>query len=92
MVRALGMTVAQVRSMVRIEAFGIGVLGTLIGVGAGVFCGWVVIGSITEVSIPLAWGRVGIITAVGLLISVFASIWPARRSTRIDMLEAMAST
>ena len=56
MVRALGMTVAQVRSMVRIEAFGIGVLGTLIGVGAGVFCGWVVIGSITEVSIPLVEG------------------------------------
>ncbi|MFV0318058.1 MAG: ABC transporter permease [Microthrixaceae bacterium] len=92
MVRALGMTVAQVRSMVRVEALGIGVLGTLIGVASGVFCGWVVIGSITDTTLPLAWGRVGIITAVGLVISIFASIWPARRSTKVPMLEAMADT
>lgn len=92
MVRALGMTRSQVRSMVRTEAFAIGVLGTVIGVGAGVFCGWVVIGSITDAEIPLAWGRVGIITAVGLVISVLASLWPARRATKLEMLEAMAAT
>ena len=92
MVRALGMTRGQVRSMVRTEAFGIGILGTVIGVASGVFCGWVVIGSITDTAIPLAWGRVGIIAGVGLVISVLASLWPARRSTRIDMLEAMSAT
>lgn len=92
MVRALGMTRSQVRSMVRTEAFAMGILGTVIGVGAGVFCGWVVIGSITDAKIPLAWGRVGIITAVGLVISVLASLWPAHRSTKVEMLEAMAAT
>ncbi|MCZ7631567.1 MAG: ABC transporter permease [Microthrixaceae bacterium] len=39
MVRALGMTRSQVRSMVRTEAFAMGILRTVIGVGAGVFCG-----------------------------------------------------
>jgi putative ABC transport system permease protein len=92
MVRALGMTRSQVRSMVRTEAFAMGILGTVIGVGAGVFCGWVVIGSITDAEIPLAWGRVGVITAVGLVISVLASLWPAHRSTKVEMLEAMAAT
>ncbi len=92
MVRALGMLKSQVRSMVRIEAFAMGILGTVVGVGAGVFCGWVVIGSITDTSIPLAWGRVGLITLVGLVISVLASLWPAHRSTKVDMLEAMAAT
>lgn len=92
MVRALGMTRSQVRSMVRTEALAMGILGTVIGVGAGVFCGWVVIGSITDADIPLAWARIGIITAVGLVISVLASLWPAHRSTKVEMLEAMAAT
>lgn len=92
MVRALGMTRSQVRSMVRTEAFAMGILGTVIGVSAGVFCGWVLIGSITDVGIPLAWGRVGIIVAVGLAISVLASLMPTRRATKVDMLEAMAAT
>jgi putative ABC transport system permease protein len=92
MVRALGMTASQVRWMVRIEAVLIGVLGTLIGVAAGSLLGAVVIGALDEVDVPLAWGRVGWIVAAGVVVSVFASLWPARRAVKLPMLDAMAAT
>ena len=92
LVRALGMTRTQVGRMVRLEAVLIGLLGTTIGVAAGVLLGWVVVSSMDE-SIDLAfnWARVGMIVVVGLLVGVLAAIIPTRRATRLDMLDAMRS-
>jgi putative ABC transport system permease protein len=93
MVRALGMTKSQVRSMVRAESFLIGILGTLVGVVSGVFLGWVVVGSVADsVDLSLNWGRVGLIVLAGVVISVLASLWPARKAVQVEMLEAMAAT
>lgn len=93
MVRALGMTGQQVGRMIRMEAVLIGLLGTLIGIGAGVLLSWVVVSSIEEIEIGLSfnWARVGLIFAVGVAVGVIASLLPARRATRLDMLEAMRS-
>ena len=93
MVRALGMTRQQVGRMIRVEAVLIGLLGTLVGIGAGVLLSWVVVSSIDEVEIGLSfnWARVGLIFAVGVLVGVLASLLPARRATRLDMLDAMRS-
>lgn len=93
MVRALGMTRQQVGRMIRLEAVLIGLLGTLIGMGAGILLSWVVVSSIEEIEIGLSfnWARVGLIFAVGLLVGVVASLLPARRATRLDMLDAMRS-
>ncbi|MFN7148367.1 MAG: ABC transporter permease [Microthrixaceae bacterium] len=93
MVRALGMTGQQVGRMIRMEAVLIGLLGTLIGIGAGVLLSWVVVSSIEEIEIGLSfnWARVGLIFAVGIAVGVIASLLPARRATRLDMLEAMRS-
>jgi putative ABC transport system permease protein len=93
MVRALGMTRQQVGRMVRMEAVLIGVLGTIIGVGAGLLLGWVVIGSLsTDIDLNINWTRIGLIALVGVLAGVLASILPARRATRVEMVEAMKST
>lgn len=93
MVRALGMTRQQVGRMIRLEAVLIGLLGTLVGIGAGVLLSWVVVSSIEEIEIGLSfnWARVGLIFAVGVLVGVLASLLPARRATRLDMLDAMRS-
>jgi putative ABC transport system permease protein len=93
MVRSLGMTRQQVGRMVRMEAVLIGVLGTIIGVGAGLLLGWVVIGSTGEGAIDLNvdWARLALIALVGVLAGVLASILPARRATKVDMVEAMRS-
>lgn len=93
MVRSLGMTRGQVARMVRIESVLIGVLGTVIGVGAGLLLGWVVIGSLSG-SIPLNvdWARLGLIALAGVLAGVVASVLPVRRATRVEMIEAMSTT
>lgn len=93
MVRALGMTRQQVGRMIRLEAVLIGLLGTLVGIGSGILLSWVVVSSIDEIEIGLSfnWARVGLIFAVGVLVGVVASLLPARRATRLDMLDAMRS-
>lgn len=93
LVRALGMTRSQVATMVRLEAVLMGVMGTIIGMAAGVFLSWVLISSIDDLEIGLSfnWARVGLIFLVGLLVGVLASIIPARRATRLDMLDAIRS-
>jgi len=91
MVRALGMTRQQVGRMVRLEAVLIGLLGTIVGMGSGILLSWVVISSISDsIGLSFNWARVGLIFLVGVLVGVIASLLPARRATRLDMLEAMA--
>ena len=92
MVRALGMTRQQVGRMVRFEAVLIGLLGTLVGMGAGILLSWVVISSIADGAVDLSfnWARVGLIFLVGILVGVIASILPARRATKLNMLDAMS--
>ncbi len=93
MVRSLGMTRQQVGRMVRIESVLIGVLGTVIGVGAGLLLGWVLIGSLsTEITLNVNWPRIGLIALIGVLAGVLASILPARRATKVEMVEAMKSS
>lgn len=93
MVRSLGMTRQQVGAMVRAEAVLIGVLGTTIGVGAGLLLGWVVIGSLSSsIDLNVNWARIGLIALIGVAAGVIASILPARRATRVRMVEAMQST
>lgn len=93
MVRALGMTGQQVGSMIRLEAVLIGLLGTIVGMASGIFLSWVVVSSIEDGIIDLAlnWTRIGAIFAVGVAVGVVASLLPARRASRLDMLEAMRS-
>ncbi len=88
MVRALGMTRQQVGRMVRTEAVLIGLLGTIVGMGSGILLSWVLISSI-DIGLSFNWARVGLIFLTGILVGVFASLVPARRATRLDMLEAM---
>lgn len=93
MVRALGMTRSQVGRMVRAEAVLIGVLGTAIGVGAGLLLGWVVIGSLgTDIALSVNWARLGLIALTGVLAGTLASIVPAWRATRVDMVGSMSAT
>jgi putative ABC transport system permease protein len=93
MVRALGMTRQQVGGMICLEAVLIGLLGTLLGMGFGILLSWVVVSSIDglEIGLSFNWARVGSIFVVGVLVGVVASVLPAWRATRLDMLDAMRS-
>jgi putative ABC transport system permease protein len=92
-VRALGMTKQQVGRMVRLEAVLIGILGTVVGMAAGLLLGWVVVGSLsTSIDLSINWARLGLIAVAGVVVGVLASVLPARRAVRLDMLDAMRAT
>jgi putative ABC transport system permease protein len=94
MVRALGMTRGQVAATIRIEGVVIGSLGTVVGMSAGLLLGWVLIGGIGdgEVALSVNWARIGLIALAGVAVGVVASLLPARRALRIDVLEATRAT
>lgn len=91
LLRAIGMSRRQVRRMIRGEAiiiavFG-GVLGTVIGIVFGVSVVWA-IGDELRLSLPAT--QLFLWLAVAALLGILAATYPARRASRLDVLEAIA--
>jgi len=94
LLRAVGMLDRDVRLMVRLESVFVAMLGTVTGVILGGFCGWALLQALrrwTQLDIGVNWaiGRLGVVVALGLLLGYMASVLPARRSTRLDVLDAI---
>ncbi len=95
LLRAVGMTRVQVARTVVIEAVFIGLVGGLVGVVGGLAGGWLplrvftlaITGYLTPIVVP--WAHVIIAVAVAVLIGLVASFVPARRSARLNVLEAI---
>jgi len=94
LLRAVGQSRSQTRSMVRWEAAVISVFATLGGVGVGFVSAWGLVRSlgaeqgITSFAAPA--GQLALIVVIGALVGVVAGIRPARRAARMDVLEAIA--
>jgi putative ABC transport system permease protein len=94
LLRAVGQSRRQLRSMVRAEATTVALFGTVGGVALGVFLGWAVVDSLasegfTSFAIPTV--PLAIILALGALVGVVAAVRPARRAARMDVLAAIAT-
>jgi putative ABC transport system permease protein len=93
LLRAVGMSRRQVRRMIRIEAVIIAVLGALLGVVIGVLFGIAMqralkgVG-VTKLAIPV--GQLVVYMVIAGLAGVVAAIWPARRASRLNVLEAIS--
>jgi putative ABC transport system permease protein len=92
--RALGMTRSQTRSMVRWESVIISLLGAVLGLVVGLGLGVVVAGSlhdlgITSVAIP--GGNLILYAAAAGVFGVLAAIIPTIRAARVDILRAIAT-
>jgi putative ABC transport system permease protein len=97
LLRAVGMTDTRVKRMVRLESVVIAALGTVVGVGLGLFVGWGLIRAINRfsdagVSLSFPVTRLVLVLVLGVVLGVLASLIPARRSTRLDVLEAIEAT
>ena len=92
MLRAIGMTRRQVRTMIRTESVLIAVFGTFLGLVLGLFCGWAlsigIAGTGVSFGIPWIWMIAALVGA--LVTGVIAAVIPARRAARMDVLEAIA--
>ena len=96
MLRALGQTRRQLRSMIRWESAVVATFGVLAGLGLGTFIGWGLVTaggeSIDVPTFDVPVGQMAVIAVIGALAGVVAAIRPARRASRLQVLEAIAST
>ena len=92
LLRAVGMTSKQLRRTVRYESAIIALIGTLAGLGLGVFLGWAAFDAIgvaySDFTVP--WGSLIGIGITGLVAGLLSGVLPARRAGRLEVLDAIA--
>ncbi|MCD0483888.1 ABC transporter permease [Streptacidiphilus sp. ASG 303] len=93
MLRAVGLDRSGVKRMVRLESLVISLFGAVLGIGLGTFLAWAVNGTLraeldglTTVVPP---ATVGYLLAGAAVIGLLAALWPARRASRLDVLESI---
>ena len=94
LVRALGMTRGQMRTMVRWETVMITLLGTFLGLVVGVGFGVALVRSLNSQGIDtldVAPAQLLAYVVVAFLAGLVAAIFPALRASRLNMLEAIAT-
>jgi putative ABC transport system permease protein len=93
--RAVGQTRGQLRSMVRWESVIVSTFGALGGLGVGVFLGWALVKAASAAenigvfAIPTA--QLVVVLILGGVVGVLAALRPARRAARMDVLAAVAA-
>ncbi len=95
LVRAVGMTRSQVRSSVRWESVITAALGTVQGIIVGLLLGYAIVVALRSEGLntfTVPWGAIIAVLIIAFLIGVVAAIYPARKATKIDILEAIATT
>ena len=93
LLRAVGLTRRQTRSMVRWEAVIVSLMGALFGVVIGVAFGWAFQQALepegfSELGIP--GGQLTVYVVLAAVLGVVFAIFPARRAAKLNVLEAIA--
>jgi putative ABC transport system permease protein len=91
LLRAVGATRRQVRTLVRWESALVALFGTGLGAALGVALGWALVraADLGDFSVPPA--PLVVIVAGGALAGLLAGALPARRAARLDVLRAIAT-
>jgi putative ABC transport system permease protein len=91
MLRAIGMTRRQARRMIRQESVITALIGAALGLGLGVFLSALVTQALSDYEVPLSIpaGSLAAFTVVAILAGIAAAILPARRASRLNVLDAL---
>jgi putative ABC transport system permease protein len=94
LLRATGMMRSQLRSSVRWEAVIVALMGTVIGTALGLLLSYTMVRvlvsqGITTFAIPV--GGMVFVVVFGAALGVIASIWPAYKTSKLNVLDAIAS-
>ncbi|MGH9264217.1 MAG: ABC transporter permease [Acidimicrobiales bacterium] len=95
LLRAVGQTRGQVRSMVRWESVIIALFGTVGGLALGVFLGWALVQAASAAgfaTFAAPAGQLAVVLLAGAVAGVLAGLGPARRAARLDVLDAIATS
>ena len=93
MLRAVGATRGQVRRIVLAEALILAALGTVFGVVAGLYLGYLGVSALEFAGFPMEYvfPTTGVITAIvsGIVFGILAAIIPARQAARLQIVQAL---
>jgi putative ABC transport system permease protein len=91
MLRTIGMTRRQARRMIRHESIITALIGAALGLGLGLFLAGLVTKALSEYdlvfSVPVP--VLGAFTLVAIAAGIGAAVMPARRASRLDVLDAL---
>jgi putative ABC transport system permease protein len=94
LLRIVGMTDERIHKMIRLESVIVASLGTVTGLFAGLFCAFCTIFAIdrladTGLGLTIHVSVLVLVLVSGALLGLLASLIPARRSTNLDVLDAL---
>ncbi len=93
MLRAVGSTRRQVRRMILAESLLLALFGTLFGISAGIWLGYVMVGAMNSggFSMPYVFPLGGVVAAalIGVVFGVLAAGEPARQAANLDVIAAL---
>ncbi|NHC23791.1 FtsX-like permease family protein [Nocardioides sp. IC4_145] len=94
LLRAIGLSRAQLRLMITLESVVIAVLGAVLGTVLGTFFGVALMRALRDegldvISVPV--GQLAAFLLVAVVVGVLAAVLPARRAARLDVLRAIAT-
>jgi putative ABC transport system permease protein len=91
MLRAVGMTRRQVRRMIRHESIITALIGGALGIAVGVFLAVLTTQALSDQGIVLAipWRTIALFVVATIAAGMLAAILPARRASRLNILEAL---
>jgi putative ABC transport system permease protein len=94
LLRAIGLSRRQLRTMIRLEAIVIAVFGALLGLGMGLVFGLALMSALkdeglTEVVVP--WPTLIAFVLAAAIVGVLAALFPARRAAKLDVLRAITA-
>jgi putative ABC transport system permease protein len=93
LLRAVGMTRSQLRSVIRWEAVIIALQGTLLGLAIGVSFGWAVVRALHDQGVTvfhLPVTNLIVIVVLAASAGALAAVLPSRRAAKLDVLRAVA--
>ena len=91
MLRAVGMTRSQARRMIRHESVITALIGAALGLPLGIFLAALVSQALSQygVGFSLPVGTLAVFVVVAIVAGVLAAVLPARRASRLNVLEAL---
>ena len=91
MLRTIGMTRRQARRMIRHESIITALIGTALGLGLGLFLSALVTQAVSMDGLPLTVPvpTLAAFTLLAVVAGIGAAILPARRASRLNVLEAL---
>ena len=95
MLRAIGLSKAQLRTMLAIEGMLIAGVGAVLGVVLGLLYGWAgattALSSMGDVPLVVPWADIAAVLGVALVAGLVASVVPARAAVRTHPVAALAA-